>query len=182
MLVLVLGDLHIPHRCHSLPAKFKKLLVPGRIQHILCTGNLCTRDSLDYLKTLASDVHVVRGDFDDNQAYPEQKVVTVGQFRIGLCHGHQAVPWGDPDSLALVQRQLDVDILISGHTHKFEAYEHENKFYINPGSATGAYCALESYVVPSFVLMDIQSSTVVIYVYQLIDDDVKVERIEYKKV
>lgn len=64
-LVLVLGDLHIPHRCHSLPLKFKKLLVPGRIQHILCTGNLCTKESYDYLKTLASDVHVVRGDFDE---------------------------------------------------------------------------------------------------------------------
>jgi vacuolar protein sorting-associated protein 29 len=38
-----------------------------------------------------------------------------------------------------------------------------------------------SAVVPSFVLMDIQSSTVATYVYQLIDDDVKVERIEYKK-
>jgi len=63
--VLVLGDLHIPHRCSSLPSKFKKLLVPGRIQHILCTGNLCTKESYDYLKTLASDVHVVRGDFDE---------------------------------------------------------------------------------------------------------------------
>lgn len=69
----------------------------------------------------------------------------MGQFRIGLCHGHQMVPWGDTESLALVQRQLDVDILISGHTHKFEAFEHENKFYINPGSATGAYNALDRY-------------------------------------
>ncbi|PSN30766.1 Vacuolar protein sorting-associated protein 29 [Blattella germanica] len=146
MLVLVLGDLHIPHRCSSLPAKFKKLLVPGRIQHILCTGNLCTKESYDYLKTLASDVHVVRGDFDENLNYPEQKVVTVGQFRIGLCHGHQVVPWGEPDSLALIQRQLDVDILISGHTHKFEAYEQENKFYINPGSATGAYNPLDTQI------------------------------------
>lgn len=72
--------------------------------------------------------------------------MTVGQFRIGLCHGHQVVPWGEPDSLALIQRQLDVDILISGHTHKFEAYEQENKFYINPGSATGAYNPLDTYV------------------------------------
>uniref|UniRef100_A0A8C5J6M1 Vacuolar protein sorting-associated protein 29 n=1 Tax=Junco hyemalis TaxID=40217 RepID=A0A8C5J6M1_JUNHY len=149
-LVLVLGDLHIPHRCNSLPAKFKKLLVPGKIQHILCTGNLCTKDTYDYLKTLAGDVHVVRGDFDENLNYPEQKVVTVGQFRIGLIHGHQA-------------------------------FEHENKFYINPGSATGAYHALENNIIPSFVLMDIQASTVVTYVYQLIGDDVKVERIEYKK-
>lgn len=88
-----------------------------------------------------------------NLNYPEQKVVTVGQFRIGLCHGHQVVPWGEPDSLALIQRQLDVDILISGHTHKFEAYEQENKFYINPGSATGAYNPLDTYVVTYIYLI-----------------------------
>ena len=80
-----------------------------------------------------------------NLNYPEQKVVSVGQFRIGLCHGHQVVPWGDTESLAMVQRQLDVDILISGHTHKFDAFEHEDKFYINPGSITGAYSALDRY-------------------------------------
>lgn len=182
MLVLVLGDLHIPHRCANLPAKFKKLLVPGRIHHILCTGNLCTKETYDYLKTLANDVHIVRGEFDENLSYPEQKVVTVGQFRIGLSHGHQVVPRGDPEALALIQRQLDVDILISGHTYKFEAYEHGNKFYINPGSATGAFNPLDVNVIPSFVLMDIQSSTVVTYVYQLIGDEVKVERIEYKKI
>lgn len=133
------------------------------------------------MKTLASDVHVVRGDFDEISTYPEQKVITVGQFRIGLIHGHQIVPWGDEESLALVQRQLDVDILISGHTHRFEAYEHENKFYINPGSATGAFTPLYQETIPSFVLMDIQSSTVVTYVYKLLGDEVKVERIEYKK-
>lgn len=81
--------------------------------------------------------------------------------------------------------QLDVDILITGHTHKFEAYEHENKFYINPGSATGAFAAVSgdnaSPIIPSFVLMDIQQATVITYVYQLIGDEVKVERIEYKK-
>ncbi|CAO1408222.1 unnamed protein product [Diamesa hyperborea] len=182
-LVLVLGDMHIPFRSSCLPAKFKKLLVPGRIHHILVTGNLCTKESYDYLKTLANDVHIVKGDFDDNITYPEQKVVTVGQFRIGLCHGHQVIPWGNPDSLAIIQRQLDVDILISGHTHKFEAYEHENKFYINPGSATGAFNAIDNNIIPSFVLMDIQSSTVVTYVYQLDTNsqEVKVERIEYKK-
>ena len=39
--------------------------MPGKIQHILCTGNLCSKETFDYLKTLASDVHVVKGDFDD---------------------------------------------------------------------------------------------------------------------
>lgn len=64
-LVLVLGDLHIPYRVSGLPHEFRKLLTPGRIQHILCTGNLCTKETVDYLKTLTADVHIVRGDFDD---------------------------------------------------------------------------------------------------------------------
>lgn len=65
VLVLVIGDFHIPHRIHDLPAKFKKLLVPGKIQQILCTGNLCDRETYEYLRTVSPDVHVVRGDYDE---------------------------------------------------------------------------------------------------------------------
>ncbi|XP_074604748.1 vacuolar protein sorting 29 [Brevipalpus obovatus] len=182
VLALVLGDTHIPYRSHSLPNKFKKLLVPGRIHHILCTGNLCDKETYDYLKTLASEVHVVRGDFDDpNSNYPEQKVVNIGQFRIGLCHGHQAIPWSSQESLFLIQRQMDVDILITGHSHKFDAFEADGCFYINPGSATGAYSPfMDLPVKPSFVLIDIQSSAAVVYVYTL-EQEVVVERLEFKK-
>jgi len=38
--------------------------------------------------------------------------------------------------------QLDCDVLITGHTHKFSAEVHDGKFYLNPGSATGAYNGL----------------------------------------
>ena len=65
VLVLVIGDLHIPHRIHDLPLKFKKLLVPGKIQQILCTGNVCDRETYEYLRTVSPDVHVVRGDYDE---------------------------------------------------------------------------------------------------------------------
>ncbi|GLJ50590.1 hypothetical protein SUGI_1077660 [Cryptomeria japonica] len=54
----------------------------------------------------------------------------------------KVVPWGDLDSLAMLQRQLDVDILITGHTHQFKAYKHEGGVVINPGSATGAYSSI----------------------------------------
>ena len=43
VLVLCISDLHIPHRATDLPAKFKALLVPGKVHLILCPGNLCTR-------------------------------------------------------------------------------------------------------------------------------------------
>lgn len=54
-------------------------------------------------------------------------------------HGHQVLPCGDTDALADLQAKLDVDILVSGHTHKQEVYEYNGKYFVNPGSATGAY-------------------------------------------
>jgi hypothetical protein len=36
-------------------------------------------------------------------------------------------------------------------------------------------------VVPSFALLDVQSDVIVAYLYRLIDDDVKVERVQFKK-
>ena len=62
-------------------------------------------------------MHCVRGEFDDFSNFPETKVVTIGNIKIGLIHGHQITPWGDLEALAMVQRRLDCDVLIHGHTH-----------------------------------------------------------------
>ncbi|KAJ1717868.1 Vacuolar protein sorting-associated protein 29 [Coemansia biformis] len=64
-LVLVLGDIHIPQRAADIPAKFRKLLVPGKVDLILCTGNLADRATLEYLQSITPDVRVVRGESDD---------------------------------------------------------------------------------------------------------------------
>merc|ERR1712087_808116 len=50
----------------------------------------------DYLRTLANSVHIVRGDLDSATGLadlPETKCVRIGEFSIGICHGHQVVPW-----------------------------------------------------------------------------------------
>ncbi|KAH9887349.1 Metallo-dependent phosphatase [Cubamyces sp. BRFM 1775] len=181
VLVLVIGDLHIPHRVHDLPLKFKKLLVPGKIQQILCTGNVCDRETYEYLRTVSPDVHVVRGDYDES-SFPLSVTVAHSPIRIGVIHGHQSVPTGDLDSLNAIARQLDVDVLVSGHTHTFQAVEYDGRFFVNPGSATGAWIGtFNGDPTPSFALMDIQGPVVVTYVYQLIEGEVRVEKIEYRK-
>ncbi|TYH45398.1 hypothetical protein ES332_A11G360800v1, partial [Gossypium tomentosum] len=86
VLVLALGDLHIPHRAADLPPKFKSMLVPGMIQHVFCTGNLCIKEVQDYLKTLCPDLHITRGEYDEDTRYPETKTLTIRQFKLGLCH------------------------------------------------------------------------------------------------
>ncbi|KAG1441992.1 hypothetical protein G6F56_011249 [Rhizopus delemar] len=141
MLVLAIGDLHIPYRSHGLPEKFKKLLVPGKIQRILCTGNLVDSETMAYLRKIAGDMTVVRGEYDSANL-PQTKVVQEGDFRIGIIHGHQVIPRGDAEALDMVARQLKVDVLLSGYTHHFEAYQFNDRFFINPGSATGAYSAI----------------------------------------
>ncbi|KAG8906537.1 Vacuolar protein sorting-associated protein 29 [Tulasnella sp. 417] len=181
VLVLIIGDLHIPYRTPGLPPKFKKLLVPGKIQQIICTGNVCDRETYDYLRTIAVDVNVVRGDYDD-KSFPFSQVIQHPSLKIGVIHGHQSIPVGDLDALSAMARVMDVDILISGHTHKFEATEFEGRFYINPGSATGAWSgASMNETTPSFALMDVQGTVVVTYVYSLVEGEVRVEKIEYRK-
>lgn len=78
-------------------------------------------------------------------------------IKIGVIHGHQCVPTGDLGSLSAIARQMDVDVLVSGHTHvyvarwihlscahsapvtRFQAVEYDNRFFVNPGSASGAW-------------------------------------------
>ena len=145
-LVLLLGDLNLPYRTSAshIPEKFQRMLVPNKLQHVFCTGNLGAdpkRILNEVLKPLAPNVHVVSGDYDpvfsnssssssddcnnDTVHFPDSKVLQIGPFRIGLIHGHQVVPWGDPASLSMIRRKLDVDILVYGNAHA-NAYDIHN--------------------------------------------------------
>ncbi|KAF2673264.1 retrograde transporter [Microthyrium microscopicum] len=186
-LVLCLGDLFIPDRVAGIPAKFRKLLSPGKIGQILCLGNLTDRETTEFLRNIAPDLQVVKGDFDtETPTLALSKVVTHGSLRIGFTHGHSIIPPGDADSLLIAARQMDVDVLLWGGTHRFEAYEMEGKFFVNPGSATGAmttgWWTEEEDPTPSFVLMDVQGDVLVLYVYQLKKDDSGVENVAVEKV
>ena len=69
---------------------------------------------------------------------------------------------------------MDVDVLLWGGTHKFEAYEMEGKFFVNPGSATGAmttgWWTEDEDSTPSFVLMDVSLPPVEVINKPLCDD------------
>ena len=113
------------------------MLVPNKMQHVICTGNI-GREQFNEFCALAPNVHVVRGDFDNDETlpFPEVSVVRVGEFRIGLIHGHQLLPSAaSQDAKSRMRRKLDVDILVSGHTHKNEVVLEDGYYHINPVSA-----------------------------------------------
>ncbi|KAL9183293.1 hypothetical protein ACHAXT_005080 [Thalassiosira profunda] len=198
-LALVLGDHHIPSRATGIPPPFLRMLVPGKMQHVVCTGNVGCAEEYDRLKGLvgnASAVHCVAGEYDflsgigeggvtgsaaGGPSFPETKVLRLGQFRVGIIGGHRAVPWGDLGALAMVRRRLDVDVLVCGGERKEGVVEYEGGYYIFPGSITGAYSASNPSVNPSFILLAVQGNKVVCYVYELKDGEVDVSKTEFSK-
>lgn len=181
-LVFVTGDMFIPDRCPDIPEQFKSSLSPGKLQYVLSLGNIGSRESYDWLKSLSNNFHGVKGEFDEGNL-PETKVVQIGEFKIGMIHGHQLTPWGDAEALANIQRQLDCDILLSGHTHCNNVSVYDGKYYINPGSISGAYSPMNSDPIPSFILMVIQGDYAIVYIYELNDKTKKfdVSKMEFTK-
>ena len=181
-LVLVVGDMFVPQRSQDIDPQFKAILIPNKLQHVLSLGNIGSRESYDWLKSLSNDFHSVKGDFDEGDM-PEKKLVTIGEFKIGLIHGHQVLPWGNAESLSSIQRELDCDILLSGNTHQINVKVVDNKLFINPGSISGAFSNVMAYPSPSFVLMVLQGTEAIVYLYVLNDRTQKFEvnKIEYTK-
>ncbi len=143
--------------------QFKKLLSPGKIAQTLCLGNLTDRSTYDYLRSISPDLKMVKGRTDvEATSLPLTHVVTHGALRVGALEGFTLVS-DEPDVLLAEANRLDVDVLCwSGGTHRFECFEYMDKFFVNPGSATGAlttdWAAAEGAgeeVVPSFCLMDV---------------------------
>ncbi|KAH9578830.1 Calcineurin-like phosphoesterase domain [Trypanosoma melophagium] len=167
VLVLVVGDLHIPQRAASIPEAFTQMFTPGRINMVLITGNLGSREMYDYFRTVAPVVYCARGELDGwaHGTLQDSHVIAIEELRVGLLHGHQVVPCGDKDALAIVQRKLDVDVLVSGATHRCKIFEFDGHLFINPGSITGAFTPVRPDVTPTFVLLDIKDTTVTSFSY-----------------
>lgn len=220
--------------------------VPGKIQHVLCTGNMICKDQYDELRALSSNIHIVSGDCDDVKGInstksfvSDNKSVGIEFFRIQNCDNWPISDWTDartPNhslgrSNVSISRttkgvlskfstrnthffgQMNVDILVTGHTHQyvyryifFHFYHHfrcsihtkEGKWYLDPGSITGAMKGGLKYVerhpvdclilwvccretIPSFVLLAVQGAKAVAFVYELKNDNVVVSKSEYKK-
>ena len=136
---------------------------------MLMRATPCDRFHLDRFGSCASSFVVCT---------PTLESISACVFR---CFGLQVIPWGNAESLGAFARQLNCDVLVSGHTHTFSTHTLETRLFVNPGSASGAPLVTADPPTPSFVLMDVQGATMTTYVYELIDDEVKVKKIEHQK-
>lgn len=174
-LILIMGDVHIPSRIDIIPEDIKTILEnnKGKFHRVICTGNFGTIDTYEWFKTLLPkgkewNFNCVKNDFQEtNLSFPDTLTVKSNEFKIGIINGYQIVPWGDLTSLSALSKQMECDILVSGFTHIRGVFHFEGKWFINPGTITGAFSPLSNNPPPSFMILLTLPEFATLYLYEL---------------
>ncbi|MDO5822950.1 metallophosphoesterase [Methanobrevibacter sp.] len=132
MLIGLISDTHIPDRAKEIPQKvidsFKD------VELILHAGDLTSPEVIEELEKIAP-VMAVQGNMDrvNGIKLPKARIIEVEELRIGLVHG-EVYPRADTQQLLYLARELNADILVSGHSHQPKIEQIENVLLLNPGS------------------------------------------------
>jgi len=150
-LVGVIADTHIPQRLKRLPAGIDRVF--DGVALILHAGDINSRRILDELSRIAP-VLAVTGNADPPWwKLPRSRVVEVEGCRIGLTHGHggwrryladkvrdNLGGWEQSRYLRYAREAFqDVDVIVTGHTHRPHLAYVEETLLFNPGTVAPDY-------------------------------------------
>ena len=133
MKIAILADTHM-RKGRKLPEFVWETL--AEVDTILHAGDIVTETHLKELESLAPVV-AVRGNGDWLiDGLPEKAVFQLGQFKIGMTHGHEGSGKTTPQKALSTFAQDRVDIIIFGHSHTpYKSYT-SGILLFNPGSPT----------------------------------------------
>ena len=132
MLIGLISDTHIPDRAKEIPQKVFDAFKD--VDLILHAGDLTSLKVIDELEKVAP-VIAIQGNMDriNGINLPIAKVVEVENLKIGIAHG-EVYPRADTQQLVYLAKELDVDILVTGHSHQPKIEQSEGILLLNPGS------------------------------------------------
>ncbi len=134
MLIGAISDTHIPERALNIPETVFEVFKDVDI--ILHAGDLVSPLVKDQLDEIAPTT-CVQGNMDryTGLKLPERKKFDFEGIKIGLSHG-EVYPRGDTQQLHYIGLEMDVNVLITGHTHWSFIKELPDMLLLNPGSPT----------------------------------------------
>jgi len=108
------------------------------VEHIIHAGDVGDDGVLNELESIAPTT-AVSGNMDGmpTARRPYTRVVTLGDTKIAIYHGHRLDAFGGSigESLKKMFEKDNPDIIIHGHTHRAEHYRLDAVLVINPGTA-----------------------------------------------
>lgn len=149
----VISDSHVPHRAEKIPEKILERL--EKADKVVHCGDFETKKVYRNLDERYQDFKGVKGNCDRFQLENSQ-VFEHETVRFGVYHGTGIHPRGDHETLSKIASQdLDVDVLLNGHTHNEEAVKSGGKILLNPGSCTGVGGGSSSRTYPTFMMVEV---------------------------
>ena len=132
MLIGLISDTHIPDRAKILPQNVIDAFKD--VDLILHAGDLTSPRVIEELERIAP-VMAVQGNMDrvNGIDLPKAKKLEAEGLKIGMVHG-EVYPRADTQQLVYLAKELDVDILVSGHSHQPKIEQKDGVLLINPGS------------------------------------------------
>ncbi len=132
MLIGLISDTHIPDRAKEIPENVYSAF--KNVDLIFHAGDLTSLKVIEELENIAP-VIAIQGNMDrvNGINLPTAKVLEAEGLRIGIVHG-EVYPRADTQQLLYLARELNVDILVSGHSHQPKIEQTEGILLLNPGS------------------------------------------------
>jgi putative phosphoesterase len=134
MRVAVVSDTHMPKGSRALPAECLARVASADL--VVHAGDLATIGFLEDLRRLGPRVEAVHGNVDEPQLraiLPEERVLEVGDVRIGVVHDAGARAGREA---RLAARFPGCDAVVYGHTHSPQVEQVGGVWILNPGSPT----------------------------------------------
>jgi hypothetical protein len=142
----ILSDTHL----NSCPDSFRKQIdsIFAECTIILHAGDLTDISVLEAFS--GKEVHAVHGNMcnlGSQKLLPESKLISIGGYRIGLCHG----AWGPRHTIEERVWAIfpEADCIVYGHSHQAVCHQVGAVLFINPGTfqSTGPHGSPGSYAI-----------------------------------
>lgn len=129
MLIGLISDTHITAKRGKLPEKVLEDF--SEVDLIIHAGDITQQKVIDELETIAPVIAVLGN--NDKLDLNKTEIIELENFKVAINHGTDYS--NDFDKLAKLASKLDVDVLITGHTHKPHCEFIGDILFINPGSS-----------------------------------------------
>ncbi|MFB6143876.1 MAG: YfcE family phosphodiesterase [Candidatus Nanohaloarchaea archaeon] len=171
-MLAVLSDSHVPNRSPGIAEEFIEKLREADVA-VHC-GDFATEEVYEDLEEQAEELHAVKGncDFFD---LPNSETFEREGVKFGVYHGTGITPRGDHETLVdIAQNKLEVDVLLTGHTHQQEAYSQGEVILLNPGTCTGVGGGSYHGGQPKMMTLEVEEDELLVKKHTL-DEDMKLE-------
>lgn len=121
---------------------------------------------------------VVAGNCDYDPGYVQEQIVTIGQDRIFMTHGHRSNVRFGLTMLSLQAQEEGANIVLFGHIHQAVAEMDKGILFVNPGSISQPRGPIQ---VPSYAIIDSTESTYSIQYYNRAHQPVEELTAEFAK-